>query len=415
MSASSSAAASEGQAGASQAALSSQGQAIASQAALASVLDFLFAANLETADAFSTAKKLIEAGVSDRAAIASLTPERLKSLTDKRLHRKLLGAIRRMPTLDAAAVSPSSPKRAKQGSEAMSAPPPPTPGEHDGVLVVNRSPVMILWASACAHVGDAHNWSEALSLGSACAALFARSKGASLGLYESAPAAFTPPSQAERVQVSLLGKEVPAARTAHGVRGFSEAKHRAGCYECVEPASVYRYLERAFGAGFGNAWVAMVRLARAVPTASFREAGNRLGFQLYTRFRPQVPDGLNGWGQPGRLLIRDIDQIASQYLPRDAVGQPSVSLCTSAAAVVHASGSLASPAPKTEQEPKVDVESTATPSAIMKCIADAGSEGISVERLAIAIGTTPENVRSVSEIMQLEGILYERSGRLVAL
>jgi len=33
---------------------------------------------------------------------------------------------------------------------------------------------------------------------------------------------------------------------------------------------------------------------------------NRIGFRLYERFRPDVPDGAQGWGAKGELRIERI-------------------------------------------------------------------------------------------------------------
>jgi len=155
---------------------------------------------------------------------------------------------------------------------------------------------MILWAAACATVTAQCDWSESLSLGSACAALFARAKGASLGLYASGPSASVSVGEGLPVTIWLLGRAIPAARLEGvGVRGYSEPKHQPGVLTRVEPAAVFRYLSANFGEAFGAAWVAMRRLAEAVSPAELAADANRLGYTLYQRIRPSVPDGLSGW------------------------------------------------------------------------------------------------------------------------
>lgn len=212
--------------------------------AIATVLDFLFAANIEASDAFAIARSFVEAGVTTPDAISNLTPERAKALAlplaDKKLHRKLLGAIRKMPTLEEETKRQRC-SMATSTPSARRAPPMPLPSEvGTSVVVVNRSPVMILWATAVAHVVLAHDWSEALSLGSACAAIFARSKGASLGLYAASPSC-----SSAATSVHLLGTAVATSVTPSGLRGLSENKHRPGVLEVVEPAIVFNYLSRA--------------------------------------------------------------------------------------------------------------------------------------------------------------------------
>ena len=37
---------------------------------------------------------------------------------------------------------------------------------------------------------------------------------------------------------------------------------------------------------------------------------NRVGFRLYERFRPEVPDGAQGWGAKGELRLERIREAA---------------------------------------------------------------------------------------------------------
>ena len=158
--------------------------------ALGAVLEFLFSANLESTDAFATAKTFLEAGVNSKEAILALTPERVKELAPKKAHRKLLGALRRAaePSAPSAGSSGASAKQARRAADEPDPTPPLAPDAFDEglVVLVNRSPVMVLWAACLAHL-DGYTWAEALSLGSAVAAQMARAKGSSLGLYSTAP------------------------------------------------------------------------------------------------------------------------------------------------------------------------------------------------------------------------------------
>ena len=112
------------------------------QAALATVLDFLFAANIEAADAFAAAKSLLEAGCTTREAIAALTPEPAKQLTPKSAIASCAAAMRKsaLPTLD----TPESPAPESKRQRAEAPPPPPPPPPADGAdlpdIVINRRP-----------------------------------------------------------------------------------------------------------------------------------------------------------------------------------------------------------------------------------------------------------------------------------
>ena len=283
--------------------------------ALGAVLEFLFSANLESTEAFATAKTFLEAGVNSKEAVLALTPERLKDLAPKKAHRKLLGALRRAAEQSASSPgsSSASAKRARKAADEPDPTPPPVPDAVDEglVVLVNRSPVMVLWAACLAHL-DGYTWAEALSLGSTVASQMARAKGSSLGLYSTAP----PQRQHApgELEVGLLGYLVPALRSeAKGVRGLAPKYNGAAELEVAHPAIVHRSLLKAYGAHYGAVYAAMAALAPALSPAQRRERNGRLGLELYRDFRPAVPEGAQGWGQPGRLELRTLASLRERH------------------------------------------------------------------------------------------------------
>ena len=66
--------------------------------------------------------------------------------------------------------------------------------------------------------------------------------------------------------------------------------------------SVQSYIARAFGDRLGETRAAMEALAASLPP----EELNRVGFRLYERFRPDVPEGAQGWGAKGQLRVERI-------------------------------------------------------------------------------------------------------------
>ncbi|KAL3921590.1 MAG: hypothetical protein SGPRY_004854 [Prymnesium sp.] len=347
---------------------------MASNRELGEVLDWLFAAKIEAADAFGCARRLVEAGVTSRDHIRALTPARAKELTPAKLHAKVLRAIKKMPTLQA---EESAPPRKRRATDLGPAPPPPPPPQlPSDVVIVNRSPVMILWCAAVAQSALGMDWSAALSLASAAAALFARSKGHRLGLYSEGRKRVASGPET----ICLLGEEVPVLTTSHGLRGLS-VPYNGGSEEetmsPVSPTSVQRSLSSAFGEHFGAAWHAMLQLASALPATALMDQRGKLAYDLYAecvrwnfilvvqttdsqlpvcRFRPNVPDGLKGWGHPGRLSLTQIGQIQSR------------------------------------------LTSTASSS--------------SQAALAAAIGCVVSDVVPIVEELQLDGVLYEHHGEL---
>jgi hypothetical protein len=99
-----------------------------------------------------------------------------------------------------------------------------------------------------------------------------------------------------RQTARLLGRDIPVSSAGGGtLRAEDDGK----------PASakgVRSYIARAFGDRLGEARAAMEALAASLPP----EELNRVGFRLYERFRPDVPEGAQGWGAKGELWVERI-------------------------------------------------------------------------------------------------------------
>jgi hypothetical protein len=166
-------------------------------------------------------------------------------------------------------------------------------------VTINRAPVLTLWASVVAErLGYEHE--AALTLGKAVAGLNAQSNGRRLGLFEESKA---PPEErapnarplGDQCMVSLLHRRVPVVKTVLGVRATVNGQP-------IDPAGVERYLAQQFRHELADVRAAMEALARAYPP-------DQLGAQayaLYERFRPDIPEGKQGWGAAGQL---DLDSI----------------------------------------------------------------------------------------------------------
>lgn len=153
--------------------------------------------------------------------------------------------------------------------------------------------MLTLWAAVVAQrLG--HDPEAALTLGKAVAGLAAQSKGRRLGIYEEKePRARPKPeakTRAHRRVVPLLGREVPVVDTPEGVRAL--VKGRA-----ENPDAVARYLEQKFGDALADVRSALEALAKAYRPAQLAE----VAYSLYEQFRPQIPEGVKGWGAKGRL------------------------------------------------------------------------------------------------------------------
>ena len=75
----------------------------------------------------------------------------------------------------------------------------------------------------------------------------------------------------------------------------------------IELKGVQRYLESKFGDDVVTARAAMSALAkRFKPEPLQREA-----FSLYEQFRPEIPEGVRGWGAKGELDLELIRRLGS--------------------------------------------------------------------------------------------------------
>jgi len=172
-------------------------------------------------------------------------------------------------------------------------------------VLVNRAPVLTLWAAIVAErLG--HPRATALTLGKAVAGLNAQSKGRRLGLFE-VPTPERRALKGKRAEaappetIPLLGRAVRVIRTADGLR--AAVKDRPG-----SPATVERYLTQKFGPALPEVEGALRDLARAYPPKRLAA----IGFALYEEFRPQIPEGVKGWGAKGRLDLARIRALAER-------------------------------------------------------------------------------------------------------
>jgi hypothetical protein len=170
------------------------------------------------------------------------------------------------------------------------------------VIIVNRAPVMTLWAAVVAErLGFDED--EALTIGQAVAGLNAYAKGVRLGIYTPEPESVKaerkklPPEKV--LHVDVLHRAVPMVRTDQGLRAINKDKP-------VAPASVRKYLESKFGDALPDVKASMEQLA----TAFTPEELGREGYELYEKFRPVVPAGVRGWGAPGELDVAKIRKLA---------------------------------------------------------------------------------------------------------
>jgi hypothetical protein len=164
---------------------------------------------------------------------------------------------------------------------------------------INRAPVLTLWAAVVAErLG--YNKATALTLGKAVAGLNAQSKGRRLGIYEEKSEEEKEKEAKKPVEtefIEILGRGVPAVKTPKGLRAAIKG-------EAIHAESVETYLKQKFGEDLDEARAAMEKLAGAFTPKQLESKA----YDLYEKFRPEIPEGKKGWGAKGEL---DLDYIRS--------------------------------------------------------------------------------------------------------
>ncbi len=90
---------------------------------------------------------------------------------------------------------------------------------------------------------------------------------------------------------------MPAVKTPKGLRATVKGA-------AIYPESVGTYLKQKFGENYEEARAAMEKLAKAYTPKQLESKA----YDLYEKFRPEIPEGTKGWGAKGEL---DLDYIRS--------------------------------------------------------------------------------------------------------
>ena len=170
-------------------------------------------------------------------------------------------------------------------------------------IKINRAPVLTLWAAV---VAERLGYTEAtaLTLGKAVAGLNAQSKGRKLGIYEEKTEEEKKEDKkkekaAKPEFIELLGRGVPAVKTPRGLRAAIKG-------EPIHAGSVQAYLEKKFKDDLDETRKAMEKLAKAYTPKQLESKA----YDLYEKFRPEIPEGVKGWGAKGELNLDYIRSLA---------------------------------------------------------------------------------------------------------
>lgn len=258
------------------------------QQEVGALLKAVIAKGVDTKDAVPTIKKLIEAKIFD---LSTLTADNMPSSIDPIIRNKLLPKRKRGGT---SAKGESLTKRSKGRSTTAIVQPPVTSTPQS--ILINRSPVLTLWATIVARsLYSKLDLSEALTLGSAVAAQMAKAKGTNLGIFskdeEKKGQSQTKDDNNDDESFRILGVTIHAVRTDAGIRAKANG-------EIQDPNKTWAHLKKRFQGSLG---FVMTKMDDAAKAAGSQEDLEATAYQYYMHIRPSIPEGTRGWGAHGRL------------------------------------------------------------------------------------------------------------------
>jgi hypothetical protein len=258
------------------------------QKQIGALLKAVIAKGVDTKDAVPTIKKLIEARIFD---LSDLTADNVPASIEPIIRNKLVPKKKRGGENDRKGGSPT--KRSKSSASVIEQPPVTTQPE---TILINRSPVLILWATTLARILYKNlDLSEALSLGSAVATQLAKAKGTSLGIYDKdGPKQYdetSPTLKADVITFEILGMNIDAVKTDSGIRAKANG-------QLQNPNKTWALLNKRFQDGLG---FVMELMEEAAKSAGSVEELRASAYRYYMHIRPDIPEGTKGWGAHGRL------------------------------------------------------------------------------------------------------------------
>ena len=260
------------------------------QQQVAVLLKTLIDRGLETKDAIPTIKSLVEKKI---FSLDGLTSSNMPASIPRNIRQKIL----RNKASSASASKPQAKRRKtipivlpKEEEEEKD------PTKKNKTILVNRSPVLVLWTTIVAERLFGLSWEEALTIGNALAAQVSKAKGTSLGIYPKKEQTQDNKDDNHQLWYDIMGFRVMAMRTPVGIRGIGNNQEQ-------DPHQTWRLLQRKFGSDLGHVLHSMKKAAAA---ASSKDELASSAWNYYVHIRPNIPHGTKGWGAHGHLETQNL-------------------------------------------------------------------------------------------------------------
>lgn len=269
------------------------------QQQIAALLKALISKGVETKDAIPTIKKLIEAKI---FTLADLNTSNIPPSIDAKIQSKILSTDRTKRSFPPSSHGDSPSKRSKSTSYTTIVQPPVT--SKPVSILINRSPVLTLWATIVAMKLHAQlTLPEALTFGSAVSALTAKAKGTSLGIYQAVDRAGNPHLDQDDVQLlTILGVDVLAKRV-NGGDGLLFAMVNG---QTQNPTKIWSLLSNKFQDSLG-----FVMNKMQIAASNARDDLESTAYRYYMHIRPDIPHGTKGWGAHGHF---ETEKLSNFYI-----------------------------------------------------------------------------------------------------
>ena len=197
-------------------------------------------------------------------------------------------------------------KKAKSSNDAEK-----SSSSNDGdVIVINRAPVLELWASCVAQfLHPSASWETCLSVGGAIAIITAISKGRSIGKINKPDPGDSQKKGEERKakaekegfdELEVMSFKLKLDNDGNAlVRGKAKKAGEEALIKKYGGAEQYQKVKDAFQ-GALKAW------------NDQKDDLNSRAFHFYEDFRPSVKPGQQGWGRKGRLSLQTIRDVVER-------------------------------------------------------------------------------------------------------
>ncbi|KAJ8901869.1 hypothetical protein NDN08_004074 [Rhodosorus marinus] len=271
---------------------------------------------------------LLSAGVNDESSLRGLSDAQLKkAVPDAKTRRKIVAGLKKKPSgATKASSTKAKAKHAKEGA-AESHIDEPEPRKLTSVelkaleVVVNRSPVMILWACSVAKQRG-FDWNSCLSLAQASADWYARKKGEYHGILQHKTPHAVDESREDLEEIELVGVRINAVRKTEGKQVGYRALDDDG--REISPSKPWNYISRNFGAKLEHVYGAFRGLSEAIPMDEL--VSGPTPYNTYEKFRPDVAHGAAGWGSRGRIKFDQLLLTKKMYHEISQIGSEGVDM-----------------------------------------------------------------------------------------